>query len=206
MSRNQDAFGCAIVGAVGTVVVFGMFFALLLVLALWAKAQAPTTTAFATFPTFTPTSNQVAIVQPQATVIIPTSTIAPLPTDTPLALPTDTPVPIATFVPVPTDTPVSTPADTPTVAPVAAWYAGGTLHHATVAEWRISDHRNKLATAADWAAVGFDLHSIAEYEIYAPELLTCIDIAFDTYASLHPESFPINDLMLGCIIAMKNPN
>lgn len=115
MPQNQDTFGCAIVGAVGVVGTFGVFFSLILVLALWAKAQAPTTLAFAAFPTFTPTSNQVAIVQPQTTAIIPTSTVVPLPTDAPLALPTDTPVPTSTFVPVPTDTPVFT--DTPTQIP-----------------------------------------------------------------------------------------
>ena len=206
MPQNQDTFGCAIVGAVGVVGTFGVFFSLILVLALWAKAQAPTTLAFAAFPTFTPTSNQVAIVQPQTTAIIPTSTIAPFTADMPL--PTDTPLLISapTDIPLLTSTPIPIPTDMPSLSPDTAWYAGGTLHNATIAEWRMADHRNKLATSADWAALGFDLHSMAEYEIYAPELLTCIDSAFDTYASLHPESFPINDLMLGCIIGMKNPD
>jgi hypothetical protein len=31
------------------------------------------------------------------------------------------------------------------------WYEGGTLHRATVKEWREADYRNRLATAADWA-------------------------------------------------------
>lgn len=32
------------------------------------------------------------------------------------------------------------------------WYEGGTLHTATLAQWRRASARNRLATAADWAA------------------------------------------------------
>lgn len=32
------------------------------------------------------------------------------------------------------------------------WHSGGTLHNATVSEWRSATHRNKLATASDWLA------------------------------------------------------
>jgi len=32
------------------------------------------------------------------------------------------------------------------------WYEGGTLHHATVRDWRNATHENKLATAGDWIA------------------------------------------------------
>ena len=34
----------------------------------------------------------------------------------------------------------------------AQWYANGTLHKATVGQWKFASYRNKLATAADWAA------------------------------------------------------
>ena len=30
------------------------------------------------------------------------------------------------------------------------WYVGGTLHNATIAEWRMADSRNKIATVSDW--------------------------------------------------------
>ena len=36
--------------------------------------------------------------------------------------------------------------------PEYAWYEGGTLSDATSAEWRDATDRNRLATAADWAA------------------------------------------------------
>ena len=32
------------------------------------------------------------------------------------------------------------------------WDIGGTLHDATIEEWRAASARNRLATAADWAA------------------------------------------------------
>ena len=37
--------------------------------------------------------------------------------------------------------------------PEYAWYEGGTLSEATGAEWRNATDRNRLATAADWAAL-----------------------------------------------------
>lgn len=35
-------------------------------------------------------------------------------------------------------------------APVAKWYVGGTLHRATMREWRLATYENKLATAGDF--------------------------------------------------------
>ena len=38
------------------------------------------------------------------------------------------------------------------VAPVSAkeWYEGGTLHEATIAQWKRASYQNKLATCGDW--------------------------------------------------------
>jgi hypothetical protein len=30
------------------------------------------------------------------------------------------------------------------------WYHGGTLHRATIAQWRVATNANRLATASDW--------------------------------------------------------
>lgn len=39
----------------------------------------------------------------------------------------------------------------PSVSHSPAWYEGGTLHSATVKEWREATYTDRLATAADWA-------------------------------------------------------
>lgn len=88
----------------------------------------------------------------------------------------------------------------PTVAPTATslpWYAGGTLHSATIAEWRAADQRNKLATAADWAVQGFD--TVAGLEQNAKELLACVDEA----AKAVSDTDTVTDLAVTCIILMK---
>ena len=66
----------------------------------------------------------------------------------------------ATNTPNPTITPIPTP------VPTLQWFEGGTLHDATVAEWRVAERRNQVATAADWAATGFDLHTLSDIEFY----------------------------------------
>lgn len=38
------------------------------------------------------------------------------------------------------------------------WYQGGTLHSATLYEWKQSSERNKLATISDWIVVVFKNH------------------------------------------------
>ena len=83
------------------------------------------------------------------------------------------------------------------------WYAGGTLHRSTVAEWRVATDINKLATAADWVTGGLKLTTIEEIAVYAPELLDCIAVALDTYAQTYSESAPMTDLVVACLIVMK---
>jgi len=34
----------------------------------------------------------------------------------------------------------------------AQWFQGGTLHNATVAQWKSGTYQNKLATSSDWLA------------------------------------------------------
>ena len=62
------------------------------------------------------------------------------------------------------------------------WYSGGTLHRATVGEWRSASYRDKLATAADWALA----HDRVKSEVmgsgsmqtlkpFAIDLVACVD-------------------------------
>lgn len=92
--------------------------------------------------------------------------------------------------------PLPTIALTPTATAVP-WYAGGTLHSATVAEWRAADQRNKLATAADWAAQGFD--TVAGLKEKATELLACVE----EVAKAVSDTDTVTDLAVGCVVLMK---
>lgn len=108
----------------------------------------------------------------------------------------------AVAVVMPTNAPTATlaPTEAPTATP-QPWYAGGTLHSATLTEWRNADHRNKLATAADWAVQGFD--TVSGLEQKATELLACVEEAFDAYASTYKETDTVTDIAVGCVILMK---
>lgn len=56
----------------------------------------------------------------------------------------------------------------------SAWYTGGSLHHATITQWRAAAYRNQLATAADFVAAGRGVRA-SETLPQAIELVTCID-------------------------------
>jgi hypothetical protein len=68
----------------------------------------------------------------------------------------------------------------------AYWNDGGTLHQATIGEWKRATYRNKLATAADIAALSKMLErkvrasgDFDTLKIYANQLVICIDEATD---------------------------
>lgn len=66
------------------------------------------------------------------------------------------------------------------------WYEGGTLHDATVVEWRAASARNRLATAADWVPILLERHPISQGSSDGPlrdrrplaeQLVACMDTA-----------------------------
>lgn len=66
------------------------------------------------------------------------------------------------------------------------WYEGGTLHDATVVEWRAASARNRLATAADWVPILLERHPISQGSSdgrlrdrrpLAEQLVACMDTA-----------------------------
>lgn len=61
------------------------------------------------------------------------------------------------------------------------WYEGGTLHDALVSEWKTADARDKLATAADFAAAMLESQdqsfTIDDLREPAEQLVVCIDEA-----------------------------
>ena len=64
----------------------------------------------------------------------------------------------------------------------AEWYAGGTLHGATIAEWKEATDANKLATCVDFIAsihqlgiLKFTITTIESIKPYANQLVVVID-------------------------------
>ena len=78
--------------------------------------------------------------------------------------------------------PKSTSTSTPKVTTSSTsqeWYEGGTLHKATIARWKTSTERNKLATCGDFMAVYDKSVSMTELLARSVALKSCIDVATD---------------------------
>lgn len=64
----------------------------------------------------------------------------------------------------------------------SAWYNGGTLHEATVAEWKKATPQNKLATCGDFIAnwwrndlLKIEIKTVDDIKPYAQEMVDFID-------------------------------
>lgn len=86
------------------------------------------------------------------------------------------------------------------------WYEGGTLHYATVAEWKNASYTNKIATAADWVAsspkgksVFRETGDINSLKPYVLNLINCVDeaAAGEGYGNMK-----IAEIAASCIILM----
>jgi hypothetical protein len=78
------------------------------------------------------------------------------------------------------------------------WYSGGTLHRATIREWKVASPRNRLATAADFASRV--LHPATTEEVRAParEMMECIDQASESA----PDYKPVSEIGAACMVLM----
>lgn len=176
-----------------TLIIFCVLFVIGAVGAVLAPKKAE---QIAAVPTATPT---IAVPATTITPVPPTRTPVPTKPPTVTSIPTVTPVP-PTATSIPTAKPLPTMTTAPTSTPLP-WYAGGTLHSATITEWRSADHRNKLATAADWAAIGFD--TVANLEQNATAILDCVEESFDTYATNHQATDTVTEIAVTCVILLK---
>lgn len=74
----------------------------------------------------------------------------------------------------------------------AEWFEGGTLHHATMGEWRRASSKNKLATAADFVSsmMRGRAYSVADLRPLAAQLVQGLDAFIsgpaDTYRDQQP--------------------
>ena len=74
------------------------------------------------------------------------------------------------------------------------WQQGGTLHNATIAEWKRSSHENKLATCADWLSALYlrgnldvDIDEFDDLKKYAEALVGYVDKTSAKTSSLNGE-------------------
>ena len=79
------------------------------------------------------------------------------------------------------------------------WYEGGTLHKATVAEWKSATEENKLATSADFMASIDSSVSMDKLKDRAMDLKDCIDRASENVESINNQ--PVVELAGICAIA-----
>jgi len=87
------------------------------------------------------------------------------------------------------------------------WYAGGTLHEATMAEWRSATRRNKIATAADF---------VANYVKARGETLTDFSVGGTTYRAVvglvacideggaDQSQMEVSEIAVACMILTEN--
>lgn len=81
------------------------------------------------------------------------------------------------------------------------WYIGGTLHKATLGQWRVATSRNRLATAADFiAASNLNLRA-SEVLPQATALVTCIDRT--VLDGRNVDDRPVSEIAAPCLVLTK---
>jgi len=80
------------------------------------------------------------------------------------------------------------------------WYEGGTLHKATISEWKVATEKNKLATCADFMAKIDNSVSMDELKIRAKALMKCIDESTTGLDSTNDES--VSSVAAKCAILL----
>ncbi|MCY4086137.1 MAG: DUF2511 domain-containing protein [Actinomycetia bacterium] len=103
------------------------------------------------------------------------------PTGQPAAMPMPPPAP-APLPPLPAPPPQTQGETDPLL-----WFAGGTLHQKTAADWVRAPRRDRLATAADYAIAALKntivwdaISDVDQVRPYAEDLVECIDTAYGT--------------------------
>lgn len=87
-----------------------------------------------------------------------------------------------------------------------AWYAGGTLHNATLKEWLSSSYKNKTATSADFAMSFDDIKKLVVesgnmglLKLPAVDIAICVD---EVARSENMENLSVKETAASCGILM----
>lgn len=93
-----------------------------------------------------------------------------------------------------------------TTAQAESWYEGGTLHKATVKQFRASEYENARATAADWLAASISDKEIGKlnelnWKHASENLVMCIIKATDGVEAVQNNS--VTDVAVMCMAQLK---
>lgn len=89
-------------------------------------------------------------------------------------------------------------ADTP-----ISYSVSGTLHRATIAEWRQADLNNRISTIRDWTAAGFNLKTLDAVMAQSVPVFDCVNASLDGYARAYSELTPVVDMAVICMMIIK---
>lgn len=81
----------------------------------------------------------------------------------------------------------------------AQWYAGGTLHRATLSDWRVSTASNQLATLADIVGKTMNLRDPVAVKPMAEQVQACINVVA---ANKKMGTQPVADTAVGCMFQL----
>lgn len=84
------------------------------------------------------------------------------------------------------------------------WYAGGTLHQATKAQWKSATVENKLATCADFVAnvrkdKGGTYNNLDSMKVDAEQMMFCIETALTAFN----DNNKVAEIAASCAILSK---
>lgn len=93
----------------------------------------------------------------------------------------------------------------PVTASSGKFYEGGTLHKATIAEWRKAEIHNKIATCADFIAKSFEMNgtdvskiTMKEWELACHGLNKCIETSVPETPEFNNQS--VTELAAMCLL------
>jgi hypothetical protein len=89
------------------------------------------------------------------------------------------------------------------------WYVGGTLHERNAKDWAKAKYRNRLATAADFAAANHRSNgalSVDPDELLpeAAALERCMSEVVVGQSTQLLQALSVRDLAAGCLVIMEN--
>lgn len=81
----------------------------------------------------------------------------------------------------------------------AQWYVGGTLHRATLSDWRASTGSNQLATLADIVGKTLDIRDPVAVRPMAEQVQACINVVA---SNKKMGTQPVADTAVGCMFQL----
>jgi hypothetical protein len=82
-----------------------------------------------------------------------------------------------------------------------AWYVGGTLHKATILQWKNATEHDKLATCGDFIAKTNKTSSLSLIKLKATDLRICINEAIKGHDTA--DTYAVSDVASLCLLLLN---